>query len=69
MAVITGLDVMVGASFVFATLIEKDCVSVSFPSETTITTLFGPTWLLVGVQRIKPVAMSIVMPVGFVVKL
>ena len=61
----TGDDVIVGASLVLATIIEKLCVSKAVAASVTRTvTGFAPTSSLVGVQRIRPVLALMLMPVG-----
>ena len=64
------MDVIAGASFVFATVIVKDCVSFPpLPSETITITLLAPTWSFVGVHSIMPIAASMDIPVGNDVKI
>ncbi len=68
MAAVTGVDVIVGASFTLATVTVKLCVTVADEVSTTRTeTALAPTCALVGVQLMTPVEALMLIPVGAVV--
>jgi hypothetical protein len=66
--VVAGVEVKAGGRFTGGgalTVIEKLCSSVRPPGSVTRTvTAWLPTWVLVGVQEIRPVAGLIPMPAG-----
>ena len=74
-AVVIGVDIIVGAWFVggvypgcSSTVIIKSWLSFNNPSDTSTVTLLSPIWDKVGVQSITPVEGLIAIPVGMVVR-